>query len=176
MLPNAISALRIAIIPFLLYSLHRDGDGVSAVTVSLLLVSGVTDLLDGYAARRLDQVSRLGRVLDPLADKALVGSLCVALVWWRGFPLWLMGLQIARDVAIVGAGLYLLRSRHLVVSSSWLGKAATVAMGLAVLGFVFSVPPEVKMVLTYGCGILVILSALHYGRILLHILAARGDS
>lgn len=170
MLPNALSLLRIALVPPVLYSLHRDGDGVSAATLTLFLLAGLTDVLDGLAARSLGQDSRLGRILDPVCDKVFVGCVGLALVLWRGLPLWLMAAQLARDAAILGAGLLLLRRRELVVPASWPGKATTWAMGLVILAFVVGLPAQIKEALTYGAAVLVLLSSLDYLKILFRIL------
>ena len=87
MLANSFSLLRMGLVPFLLWSLHRDGSGLSSLSAALLIAAAATDWLDGVAARRLGQVSRLGRILDPLADKLLVGSLGAGQVGYdRPFP------------------------------------------------------------------------------------------
>ena len=90
MLANGLSLSRICLAPVVVYGLYRDGQGVGPITLVLMLVAGVTDLLDGWVARRLGQTSRLGRVLDPLADKLFIGSVCVGLVVLRAFPFWLL--------------------------------------------------------------------------------------
>lgn len=169
-LPNALSLLRIGMTPVVLYCLHRDGGLASGTTVALLLTAFATDALDGLAARALGQVSRLGRILDPLADKLLMGAVGVALVLWYGFPLWLIALQLIRDVAILGAGIFLWWSRHLVEPASRPGKAATTAMGGAILGFVFGVPAPAKAVLIYTTAVILVWSSLDYIRILAWII------
>lgn len=170
LLPNALSVLRVALLLPVLVSLYSDGDRASLTTLALLALAGLTDALDGLAARTLGQDSRLGRILDPVCDKIFVGSVCVALVLWRGFPLWLMAFQLARDVAILIAGLLLLRRRHLVVPASLLGKLATWAMGLMILAYVVGVPRPLAQALTYGTAALVVLSSLDYLRILYRVL------
>lgn len=138
---NSLSLARILLAPAVALSLYRDGQGAGALTLALMLTAGATDLLDGWVARRLGQVSRLGRILDPLADKLFIGSVCVCLVILRGFPLWLLMLQAVRDVAIVGIGGALLRSRQLVIAASLFGKIATWVMALTMLGHVLEVGP-----------------------------------
>ena len=169
-LPNALSLLRIGLTPVILFCLHRDGGLASGTTIALLLIAIATDALDGLAARALGQVSRLGKILDPLADKLLVGAVGVALVLWYGFPIWLIALQVARDVAILGAGVFLWRSRHVVEPTSRLGKAATTAMGGTMLGFAFGVPAPAKAVLIYTTAVTLVWSSLDYIRILARII------
>ena len=142
-LPSALSALRVALVPALVLSLRRDaetGGGASWFSVVLLIGGAATDFLDGYLARRFRLVSRIGKILDPLADKIAIAGLGLALVAWFDFPAWLMAVQLVRDCAIVAVGWYLFRTRGLVLSPSPLGKAATVAMALALAAYVFQAP------------------------------------
>jgi len=175
-LPNALSLARIGLTPVILYCLHRDGGMASNTTIALLLIAIATDVLDGLAARALGQISRLGKVLDPLADKILAGAVGIVLVLWYGFPIWLIALQVMRDLAILGVGIFLWRSRHLVESASWLGKAATAAMGGAFLGFAVGVPATAKVVLVYTAAVILVGSSLDYIRVLTRIVRDRGRS
>ena len=70
MLANGLSVARVFLAPAVAYSLYRDGQGLGhlTLTLTLMLAAGATDILDGWAARRLGQTSPLGRVLDPLAE------------------------------------------------------------------------------------------------------------
>lgn len=174
--PNALSLARLGLTPVIIYCLHRDGGVAAGSTIALLLVAVATDALDGLAARALGQVSRLGRILDPLADKALVGSVGIALVLWYGFPIWLVALQVLRDLAILGAGAFLLRSRHLVESASRPGKAATAAMAVALLAFAVGVPDTAKAVLAYVTAVVLVWSSVDYVRVFARIIRARGGS
>jgi CDP-diacylglycerol--glycerol-3-phosphate 3-phosphatidyltransferase len=171
---NSLSLLRIALLPFLLYSLWRDGDSSSWPTLGLLLLAGATDAADGYVARRLGQTSELGKVLDPVADKLLLGSLGVALVCWRGFPAWLAALLIARDAAILLAGLLLWRSRGLVIPASRLGKCTTACMVLAVLSYVAPAPASLREALVWAAAALILASSIGYVRLLYNVYERRS--
>lgn len=122
-LPDFITCIRLAASPFvawlLLESRFREALG-------LVLLAGLTDWLDGFAARRLGVSGRLGVVLDPLADKVLLVTLFVVLGTVRLIPVWLVLLAIGRDVVIV-VGAVLLRMfrdiRRFVPST--LGKVST---------------------------------------------------
>lgn len=170
MLANALSLLRIALAPVVLYSFREDGGQAGLGTLAILGLAGATDLLDGIAARRLDQVSRLGRVLDPVADKILILSVCAALVAWRSFPAWLLLMQLVRDAAILGAGAFLLRRRR-VMSPSLAGKAATWAMFLTILAYMAAPgePPGSSWLQGITAGLL-LLSAMGYARRLIAFL------
>ena len=103
-LPNAISLLRIALIaPILLLIL----DGSFGWALALFLLAGFSDGLDGYLAKRFDWHTRLGALLDPVADKLLVAGLFITLAYTQDIPVWLAAVVILRDVVIVaGATVY----------------------------------------------------------------------
>ncbi len=172
MVANSLSVLRILLGPLAVYSIYRSNGAPDSVfftnfTVALLFVAAATDLFDGFAARRLGQISQLGKVLDPVADKLFIGSVCAALVWWREFPLWLLAIQVARDLAILSAGTILLRKSQIVFSASRLGKYATVSMALTMLTHVILVEEQVKESMILVTTVLLIASTLGYGRRLL---------
>jgi len=165
---NLLSVLRMLLAPLVLWSLHREVDGHT--TMLLLIVGGATDMLDGYAARRLDQVSRMGRILDPLADKIFLASVCSGLTAWHGFPLWLLVMQIVRDTSILAIGAMLLRTRQQVIGANLLGKASTATMGVTIVCFLLPTPETMRIVLITACALLLILSAGRYFQQLVELL------
>ncbi len=98
-LPNLLTGLRLILIPFIVQELWN-ADYRQAVL--LLWVAGVTDLLDGYLARRFQWTSRLGAYLDPVGDKLMLVSVYVTLGLRGAVPLWLMWLVLGRDAVILG--------------------------------------------------------------------------
>jgi len=103
-LPNAISILRIALIaPILILILQ----GSFGWALALFWLAGFSDGLDGYLAKRFDWHTRLGALLDPVADKLLVAGLFITLAYTQDIPVWLAAVVIVRDVVIVaGAMVY----------------------------------------------------------------------
>ena len=103
-IPNAISLLRIALIaPILLLILN----GGFAWAIILFCLAGFSDGVDGYLAKRFDWRTRLGALLDPIADKLLVAGLFITLAYMQHIPVWLASVVILRDVVIVaGATAY----------------------------------------------------------------------
>lgn len=103
-LPNAISILRIALIaPILILILQ----GSFGWALALFGLAGFSDGLDGYLAKRFDWHTRLGALLDPIADKLLVAGLFITLAYTQDIPVWLAAVVIVRDVVIVaGAAVY----------------------------------------------------------------------
>jgi cardiolipin synthase (CMP-forming) len=103
-LPNAISILRIALIaPILIFILQES----FAWALALFWLAGFSDGLDGFLAKRFDWHTRLGALLDPVADKLLVAGLFITLAYTQDIPVWLAAVVIVRDVVIVaGATVY----------------------------------------------------------------------
>ena len=132
-IPNVVSGLRVLAVPYFWYVLiGQDRIGTAAV---LIFVIGTTDWIDGYLARRLNQISEFGKLLDPLADRlmiasALVGGLLAGVLpGVIGWPL------LAREV-LVGLGTVVLAGRGLgKLEVRWLGKAATFALYGAIPSF-----------------------------------------
>ena len=98
-LPNALSFARMAALPPVLYLLRRGDPQSDRWALAILLLAGATDLMDGWLARRRGAVTASGKVVDPLADKVLIGGLVIYLALARDFPMWLLLAIVARDVA-----------------------------------------------------------------------------
>jgi cardiolipin synthase len=121
--PNAITILRILLVPpFVIFLLRGQFGGALAV----FAVAGISDLIDGYVARRFRQQSKIGAFIDPLADKLLAGTAFVLLAMKSIIPDWLAVIVISREVVIVG-GLYLLSllGAQITIAPSRTGKLNT---------------------------------------------------
>jgi cardiolipin synthase len=132
--PNALTGLRLALAPVFLW-LYASGDVRHALPV--FAVAAASDLVDGLAARLLRQHSRLGEILDPIADKLLAFCALVALAWAGRVPVWLPALVVGRDAVIV-SGAFLLQAigiaQRLRVIPTRAGKYATFALAVLVVG------------------------------------------
>lgn len=128
--PNAISALRIALIPVFVTLIVND----NTTTAGLIMFGCVvaTDWVDGTIARRTGQVSELGKVLDPVADRLAIAAGIIALAIRGVFPVWAAAAIIARDVAVLLVGVFLLARRHVRIDVRWIGKVATFSLMVAV--------------------------------------------
>ena len=122
-IPNLISALRLLGVPvfvWLVIGLHAD-----VLALLLLMASGVTDWADGFLARRLGQISTLGSILDPVADRLYILAVVVGLAWRDFVPWWMVIVLPLRDV-LLWALVPFLRSRgYSALPVHYLGKAAT---------------------------------------------------
>jgi cardiolipin synthase len=124
-IPNLLSFLRIALVPVFLWFLLEQMF-VSAITV--LAIAGLTDFLDGYLARKLNQMTKLGKMLDPVADRLYIFATLLALSATGYVPWWLAGLVILRDVLMLISLPVLASVGYKALPVHYLGKASTFAL------------------------------------------------
>lgn len=99
---NLLALLRLLLVPFILLLVHDDAASARWTAFALLGVAGATDVLDGWVARRRNEVSDAGSALDLVADKVLIGALLVDLAWWGLVPLWAALVMLARESLMAG--------------------------------------------------------------------------
>ncbi len=164
-IPNVITALRFLLVPPVVILLLQE-----RFTAALIVfgVAGLSDGLDGFLARRFDWRSRLGGIMDPLADKLLVVSSFVTLGWLGLIPAWLVLLVILRDLVIIaGATFYHMRIEQFEAEPSIASKLNTVAQVLLVLAVLYSsgiqtLPVMLMDVLLYGVLVTTLWSGFDY--------------
>jgi CDP-diacylglycerol--glycerol-3-phosphate 3-phosphatidyltransferase len=100
--PNRITLIRIFLVPFLLICLLSPHGWYPIAAACIFLIAAATDWLDGHLARSLNQITRLGQLLDPIADKLLVTAALVALVERQVVPAWMVAIILCREIAITG--------------------------------------------------------------------------
>jgi len=123
--PNAISFLRVLLVPVFALLVIGHHDGWAFV---VLAVSGVSDWLDGVIARRFNQMSRLGQMLDPAADRLFILVTVVALAWREIVPWWLVAMILARDLLLAALLPALARRGFGPLPVHFAGKAGTAAL------------------------------------------------
>ncbi|MCI3925407.1 CDP-alcohol phosphatidyltransferase family protein [Paenibacillus sp. TRM 82003] len=121
-LPNVLSFLRLLLVPVFAVLIARGHDGWALL---VLAVSGASDYLDGHLARRWNQVTRLGQVLDPFADRLYIFTTLLGLAWRELVPWWLVAVLVARDVVMACTLPVLASVGHGPLQVHFLGKAGT---------------------------------------------------
>ena len=181
--PNLLSLGRLLCVPVFLWLLFGRDNRAGAAW--LLAALGVTDWVDGWIARRFDQVSTVGKILDPTADRVLLGVGVVAIVVDGSAPLWLGVAALAREVLVSAGVLALAAMGARRIDVSWEGKAGTFALMMAFPLFLVANAPNNSWeaplrALAWGCAlvglVLAYWSALRYiplGRAALR--ESRGD-
>ena len=132
-LPNILTVGRILLVPLLVTVLFTKVDGKEWLGLGLFLAAALTDFLDGFFARRLGRVTRMGQILDPAADKILIASAFISLVELNAavVPAWMVALILAREFA-VGALRNVAATEGVVIPAGWTGKVKTVSQIVAV--------------------------------------------
>jgi len=128
--PNLLSLARIVAIPLFCWLTIRAETRLVGVALFAIVVG--TDWIDGWVARRFEQVSELGRILDPLADRLAIAAGLLTFAIIGIFPFWAALLILLRDVAVVLVGAALLWTRNLRVDVRGIGKVATFTLMLAI--------------------------------------------
>ncbi|BAY97933.1 CDP-diacylglycerol--glycerol-3-phosphate 3-phosphatidyltransferase [Tolypothrix tenuis PCC 7101] len=127
-IPNWITFSRLLGIPFLLYGLYNPTTEAKWICLAIFLVAALTDWLDGYLARKLNQISDLGKFLDPLVDKFLVLAPLMVLIELGKVPAWGVFLILARELAIAG---WRVNQTQITGANIW-GKLKTVSQIIAI--------------------------------------------
>ncbi len=164
-IPNIITALRILMVPPIVWSLLAQRFDRALL---LFFIAGVSDGLDGFLAKQFNWASRLGALLDPLADKLMLLSSYLSLVWLGLLPVWLVVLVLVRDLVIVsGAVAYHFRVEHVEAAPTIVSKLNTLLQILLVLLVIASRAFEWEVdalftLLVYAVGVSTVWSGVDY--------------
>lgn len=132
--PNKLTILRIVMVPFMVLFMLTElgGEYNKWIAVFLFIAASMTDFLDGYLARKNNQVTNFGKFMDPLADKLLVCSALICLVELRTLPAWIVIIIIAREFIISGFRL-VASDNGIVIAASYWGKFKTVSQMVMII-------------------------------------------
>lgn len=161
--PNVLSFFRLALIPVIIWLYIAKGEYV--LTAGLIVLSGATDVIDGFIARRFNMVSALGKALDPVADKLTQCAMLICLVF--RFPLMLLplGLLVVKELFSGITGLVIIKQSGKVYSALWHGKATTVLLYVLLLTHVLwtTIPQALSEVMILATLSMMIISFILYG-------------
>lgn len=143
---NVLSLIRLALVgPTVYYLLQENG---SQKALLVILTGMATDAVDGPLARRRGEVSELGKLIDPIADKLTLDSVAIALSIKHGFPWWVTNLLLARDAAIVVGATLMFRDTTTITPSIYAGKVTTAMLTVVILLYMLDVQPWGRRLLT----------------------------
>jgi CDP-diacylglycerol--glycerol-3-phosphate 3-phosphatidyltransferase len=156
-LPNQITVFRVTLIPVVLIILYLDFPYGVYIAAIIFAIAAITDLIDGYIARSRNLVTDFGKFADPLADKILVISVLVYLVYQQIVPDWMVIVIIAREFAVSGLRL-LSATKGIVISASTIAKFKTQSQMIAVIFALLELPHYlfimlIAVLLTVASGI-----------------------
>lgn len=132
-IPNILSIFRILLIPVFVVTFLLYGDENSIIPALILLISGLTDMADGFIARKYDMITDLGKVLDPLADKLTLFFVCLTLSTRYSSLLVLTGVFFVKELLMLIGGIVVFKKGGKVQQSKWFGKMATAIMYCALI-------------------------------------------
>lgn len=137
-LPNILTLSRLVLtVPFLVF---LEVPGWEAWALAIFVVASATDWLDGFLARKLNQITTLGKLLDPLGDKVLVTGALVALAAHAVIPAWSVTAILFREFLVTGLRA-IEASRGVIIPAGWLGKVKTVLQMVAIALLLFAMLP-----------------------------------
>lgn len=152
-IPNIITLGRILLVPVIVWAIASNQ---MRIAFAIFVIAGVSDAVDGFLAKRFNMASDLGALLDPLADKALLVSIFVALGIWGAVPQWIVILVVSRDIMIVSAVIVSwlfdrpIPMKPLMVSKlNTVAQVAFAALVLAALGFGFTARPYDRILMGF---------------------------
>ena len=158
---NALSALRMVLVLPMAYTIS---ERMRWISVAICVLAAVTDVLDGYLARRNNEISDLGKILDPLADKVFVGVLVILLLTQGMLPVWFVAVVLGRDLLILVGGLLVERRTGQVLPSNYPGKIAVLILSTTLMVIIIGVPQIVVTVMMAASLALLALSSYLYGK------------
>ena len=166
-LPNTITMLRIGVIPVLFGLLFDPGPVMSLFIAVLFIAAALTDILDGYIARKYEIVTTMGKFLDPIADKMIVNTAMILMIPISRIPAWIVAVIIIRDFAVDGIR-NIASSGGMVIQASPLGKRKMLCQIFAVSALIIHYPfigadaHTVGMVILFIALVLTVTSGIDY--------------
>lgn len=162
-IPNLLSAIRILLIPLFMW-LYLAKDDITA-TIVVLVLSGLTDALDGYIARHFEMISDLGKALDPFADKLTQLAMLCCLVIRFPRMTWLIAVLCVKELFVASTQLAVIKKTEVVLGSDWHGKVTTVLLyAVMILHLLWlDLPDELSWALVLLCIGMLLLSGVLYG-------------
>ncbi len=161
-IPNALTMLRILAVPVVVVALLAEVPNGDTWAGIVFAIAAFTDGLDGYIARRRDQVTTFGKLMDPIADKLLVIAALVSLVSLDRLQAWIAMVIIARELAVTGLRAVAVE-QGVVISASWLGKLKTGLQVAAIVALIAVDPATTAVdILVYAAVAVTVISGADY--------------
>lgn len=153
---NIITILRIVLIPIFLVILLTEMQNKEIIAVTIFVIAAISDAIDGYIARKFNQITDLGKFLDPLADKLLIAGALLALVHLGKVETWVATVIILREILMVALRFYFL-VKDAVFSASWMAKEKTAFQNISIAIIIVSEKlPYKESFFAFGTGLLYI--------------------
>lgn len=139
-LPNLLTSFRFLLIPVFVYFFFSDLSYGMEIAVGVFLLAGLTDTMDGYIARKYNKITKLGIVLDPLADKLMLITVLVCVTLSKNIPIWIIALVTLKEVLMILGAISLWNEDNSVIPANIIGKLATLLSYIAIVSILFEFP------------------------------------
>lgn len=167
-IPNIITMFRIFLVPIFLMVFHSNMENRILLSGLIFLLAGISDILDGYIARRFNMGSKLGAALDPFADKLMSFAVLISFAIAELIPMWVIVLILLKEAIMILGGVFLyFREENIVIPSNLSGKAATVALYASILSIALNFPMDISATLLIITVVLNVLAFINYLKIFL---------
>ena len=161
-LPNALTVLRILLVPVVVVALLDETPNGDAIAAGVFALAAFTDTLDGYIARQRNAITTFGKLMDPIADKLLVAASLIALVSLDRLAAWIAMVIIAREFAVTGLRM-VAAEQGTVIQASWLGKVKTILQVAAIICLIAVDPAPLGVnLLVYAAVAATVISGVDY--------------
>lgn len=172
-IPNMLTTARFFLIPAFYIVYFSSIDNHFIIAIIIFLISGITDVLDGYIARKHNMVTKWGSLLDPLADKLMLLTVLFSLSQTNVIPVWIFIVILAKEVLMILGGILLLKDET-VISSRYYGKAATfffyLSIGIMILN------KKAGAIIMYAAILMAFFAFFNYLRNYLHLKKAKNNA
>ena len=165
-IPNILSLLRLALLPLFFYAVARPH--LLWLAVALVAFGIVSDLLDGYLARRLNQVTAWGQLLDPLADKVLIAAGLLFCYFERGLPLWVVLTIVGRDMLILLAAPLVAGRIGRIPRSNLPGRLAALSFAMLIAPYITRIAFLQLPLIVTSLGLVILSTAVYTRRLYAH--------
>ena len=175
-IPNLLSVFRLLLLPLIVWLYCVEHNYIAAIII--LFISGLTDIVDGFIARRFNMISDLGKILDPIADKFTQGVLLICLATKHKVILVLVGVFALKELLMIILGYITMKRKDSVNSAKWYGKLNTVIIYSTIVLMILipDMPNNAVTIMSGICIGVIIVSFLMYARFYQKILSNKKTS
>ncbi|MCT4563122.1 MAG: CDP-diacylglycerol--glycerol-3-phosphate 3-phosphatidyltransferase [Maledivibacter sp.] len=146
-LPNFLTTIRFLLVPLFVYVFFHEGQSNVLYATYIFILAGVTDVLDGYLARKYDLITKWGQAMDPLADKLMLLTVLICFTIKGYLPIWVITIVGLKEILMIIGGLFLYyRKDKVVIPANKFGKMATVVFYIAILYMAFKLPYSIVLI------------------------------
>ena len=162
-IPNILTTVRIILVPVYLWFFYTFGENKFKYAILILTIAGITDILDGYIARKYNMITRLGTVLDPIADKLTTFAVLISLSSEKLIPIWILLVLVIKELILLlgGSYIYCFKDKK-IVSANKFGKIASASFYLAVFFIILDINPAINNLILYLMVIMHLIALTNY--------------